>query len=303
MMQRTCAFITGATGFIGSNLTRRLVGNGWVVHVLVRRQSNLDILNDLKGKIAVHVHDGTTEQLCGILSGAQPDIVFHVASLFLAEHGPEHVLPLINSNLGFPATLLEAMAQNGLTKFVNTGSSWQHCENGKNNPVNLYAATKEAFEDIIRYYVDAAGLKAITLLLYDTYGPGDDRPKLINLLLKAIRMKEPLYMSPGDQRIDLVHVNDVVDAYLAASEYLFTCRDAGHERYAVTTGEYRRLKDVVALFEQILGKTLPVQFGKRPYRRREVMDPWCEERVLPGWKPRVPLASGLADLVSRGIKP
>jgi nucleoside-diphosphate-sugar epimerase len=298
-----CALITGATGFIGSHLARRLIDSGWVVHALVRQQSNLDILKDREGAFTAHVHDGTMDRLCRILEETRPDIVFHVASLFLAEHGPEDILPLVNSNLAFPTMLLEAMAKSGSTKLVNTGTSWQQCENGKRDPVNLYAATKEAFEDIIRYYAEAAELKAVTLVLYDSYGPGDKRRKLINLLLKTLWTGEPLIMSPGDQRIDLVHVDDVVEAYLTASEHLLTHRIEGHERYAVTTGQYRRLRDIVALLEGIAGQKLPIRFGGRPYRKREVMDPWCEERVLPGWKPRIPLESGLADLVLRETEP
>ena len=302
-MARLSAFITGATGFIGSHLTRRLVDNGWSVHALVRPQTDLALLDDMKGKIAIHAHNGTTAQLCAILGKAQPDVVFHLASLFLSQHGPEDVLPLVNSNLGFPASLLEAMAQHGLKKLVNTGTSWQYYQDNVQNPVNLYAATKEAFEDIIRYYTEATGLQAITLLLYDTYGPGDYRQKLINHLLKAARSGEPLRMSPGDQRIDLIHVDDVVDAYLLAADLLLAGGKAGHARYAVTSGIYYSLKDVVALLEKMLGKPLPVQFGERPYRVREVMHPWTGGDVLPGWQPKVSLASGLADLAARGEVP
>jgi len=300
MSYRRCAFITGATGFIGSHLARRLIGLGWEVHVLVRKESNLHLLDDVKGGFAPHVHDGTTGQLCRILGEAKPDMVFHLASLFLPQHGPEDVLPLVGSNLAFPASLLEAMARNGLTRLINTGTSWQHFGNGEASPMNLYAATKEAFEAIIRYYVETAGFRVITLKLYDTYGPGDPRQKLISLLLKAARSEEPLPMSPGEQRIDLVHVDDVVAAYLVAADALFAGGEAGHARYAVTTGNYCSIKEVVALFEKIIGKTLNVQWGKRPYREREVMHPWTGGDGLPGWQPRVSLPDGIADLVVRG---
>jgi nucleoside-diphosphate-sugar epimerase len=300
MKPSRCAFLTGATGFIGSHLTRRLVGEGWTVHCLVRDSSHSTILDDLDGKIRIHVQNESTWHLCRILDEAKPDVVFHLASLFLAEHGFEDVPNLVESNLAFPASLLEAMVQCGLTNLVNTGTSWQYGETGAARPVNLYAATKEAFEDIIDYYVDAHGLKVITLTLYDTYGPGDTRRKLVKLLLSALRSGEPLLMSPGEQRLDLIHVNDVIEAYRIASEFLLTGSAEGHEHYAVTSGNFHSLKDIVALFEEAVGQKLNIQFGMRPYRKREVMNPWQGMKVLPGWYPQVTLTAGFADLMAEG---
>jgi nucleoside-diphosphate-sugar epimerase len=300
MKPSRCAFLTGATGFIGSHLTRRLVGDGWTVHCLVQEASDSTILDDLDGKIRIHVQKESTGHLCRILDEAKPDVVFHLASLFLAEHGLEDVPNLVESNLAFPASLLEAMAQCGLNNLVNTGTSWQYGETGAVRPVNLYAATKEAFEDIIDYYVDAHGLKVITLTLYDTYGPGDTRRKLVNLLLAALRSGEPLLMSPGEQCLDLIHVDDVIEAYRKASEFLLTGSAEGHEHYAVTSGNFHSLKDIVALFEEAANRKLNIQFGMRPYRQREVMNPWPGMKVLPGWYPQVTLTAGFADLMAEG---
>ncbi|MDQ5984339.1 MAG: CDP-abequose synthase [Syntrophus sp. SKADARSKE-3] len=295
-----CAFVTGAAGFIGSRLTRRLVSEGWTVHCMIKEAPDSAILADLAGRIHIHVRDGSTGQLCRIFENAKPDCVFHLASLFLADHGPEDVPELIESNLSFPASLLDAMARCGINRLVNTGTSWQYDERGAVQPVNLYAATKEAFEDIIRYYVDAHGLKVVTLVLYDTYGPGDPRRKLVNLLLGLLQSEEPLFMSPGEQRIDLVHVNDVIEAFRTASELLLTGREGDHGHYAVTSGDFLSLKEIVALFEAAAGRKLNVQFGKRPYRTREVMNPWHGLEVLPGWRPTFTLATGFADMLAKG---
>ncbi|MDD5168433.1 MAG: hypothetical protein PHN75_06420, partial [Syntrophales bacterium] len=62
------------------------------------------------------------------------------------------------------------------------------------------------------------------------------------------------------------------------------------------------IKDIVALFEKIVGRKLNVRLGERPYRKREVMHPWSEGQVLPGWQPKVSLPSGIAELVAKGGK-
>ncbi len=294
---RSCALITGATGFVGAHLTRRLVNEGWLVHILVRPSSDRKLLKDLEGRFQPHVHNGRTEHLCAIMADVKPDVVFHLASLFLAQHHTSDISPLFESNLTFPAQLLEAMAQNSVAKLINMGTSWQHFENKGYSPVNLYASTKQAFEDIIQYYVETADLKAVTLKLCDTYGPDDPRPKLLTLLLNTARTGQPLLMSPGEQRIDLVHVSDVVNACLIASDYLYTWNGAEHKMFAVTTREFLRLKDFVALFEKLSRKKLNIHWGKRLYRPREVMEPWGDGACLPGWMPTTSLESGLADLL------
>ena len=140
--------VTGSTGFVGSHLTTRLVNDSWEVHVIVRENSNLQLLNDVQDKITIHVHNGTTSNMVSIIDNAKPDIVFHLAALSLLEHRTKDIVQLFNSNILFPNQLVEAMVKNEIYCLVNTGTFWQHYQSKKYSPVNLYAATKKAFEDI-----------------------------------------------------------------------------------------------------------------------------------------------------------
>ena len=81
----------------------------------------------------------------------------------------------------------------------------------------IYAATKQAFETFIDYYCDVARMQAITLKIFDSYGPEDPRRKLVKVLAEAALNGQTLEMSGGDQRIDLVHIDDIVDAFLKAA--------------------------------------------------------------------------------------
>jgi len=184
------------------------------------------------------------------------------------------------------------MARQGARDLVNTDTSWQHYENQQYSPVNLYAATKQAFEDLLQYYLEACGLRVVTLNLFDTYGPDDPRPKLMNLLKRVAREQQPLAMSPGEQWIDLVHVDDGVRAYEVAAGRLLKGGVMGHERYAVSSGNPVQLRELVRQVERILGRNLPITWGGRPYRSREVMQPYAG-RSLPGWMPQTKLGSGL----------
>lgn len=286
------ALVTGGTGYVGSVLVRRLVAEGWDVHLVVRANTNTTVLAPVLERVVFHEHDGSTEGMTHIVAAARPDIVFHLASLFLAQHKVSDVEALMNSNIVFSAQLAEAMASNGVRRLINTGTSWQHYENEAYNPVNLYAATKQAFESLLAYYVEAHGMMVTTLSLFDTYGPGDWRSKLIALLWKTAGASEPLAMSPGEQMIDLVHIDDVTEAFMLAAGLLFE-REHGHERYGVSSGRPLRLRDLVALFEQAAGVQVPILWGGRPYRPREVMSPWTSFSPVPGWAPRIAFESGV----------
>ncbi len=286
------ALVTGATGYIGSNLVKRLVAGGWDVHIIVRPTAKLDALDPIRPSITLHDHDGSTHDMIQLVSNARPDIVFHLASLFLAQHRPEDVEALITSNLLFSTQLAEAMAANQVKHLINTSTAWQHYENEEYNPVNLYAATKQAFEDILAYYIDSCGLRVMTLALFDTYGPNDSRPKLISLLWKTALNQELLAMSPGEQMIDLVHIDDVIEAFIIGAAQLPE-QGQGHMRYGISSGMPLRLKDLVAAFEQATCFKLPIAWGGRAYRSREVMFPWTGYTMLPGWKARVPFAIGI----------
>lgn len=290
-MNKRRALVTGASGFVGAHLARRLVEAGWEVHVLLRPHSSADALAPVLGQLTVH-RFAEAGELVGIVRAAAPDAVFHLAAVFLAQHQPDEVGTLVEANILFPTQLLEAMAVNGVRLLVNTGTAWQHFENRAYDPVNLYAASKQAFEALLAYYVNALGFSAATLALFDTYGPGDPRPKLMRALWKAAQDGTRLAMTAGEQLLDMVYIDDVADAYLAAERAL---RDAGavQLRYGVSSGAPMRLKDMVAAFEQATGTRLDVGWGERPDRPRDVLRAWTDFQPPPGWQPRVGFAEGL----------
>jgi nucleoside-diphosphate-sugar epimerase len=276
------ALLTGITGFIGSALAQRLLHEGWQVEALVRPSSELAHLG-FSGSVRFHVVENG-QDLRPALTAASPDVVFHLASLYLAEHQPSQVEALVASNILFPATLAEAMAATGVRRLINTGTAWQQLRGADYLPVNLYAATKQAAEDLLLYYADARSFSIVTLRLYDTYGLGDKRRKLIQILIDAARSSDHLAMSPGDQIVDLTHVDDVVSAYLLSAERLMAATQPLNETYLLS-GERHSVKELAALVADAMQSPLQPEFGGRPYRAREVMEPVKagSRNMLPGW--------------------
>ncbi|MSR22660.1 MAG: NAD(P)-dependent oxidoreductase [Gemmatimonadetes bacterium] len=296
--------VTGAPGFVGSRLACHLAARGFDVHAIVRPASRLEQLSSCADQIRVHVHDGTMNGLVGIVRAATPRVVFHAAARVIAEHQPDEVGPLMQSNLAFGAQLLEAMSAVNVPFMVNTGTAWQHFNNSNYDPTTLYAATKQAFEDIIQYYVSVKPLRVATIKLYDLYGPADPRPKLLTLVERAARTGDELDLTKGEQLIDMVYIDDVLDAYVAAWSFLESSGSERHAIFALSSGASVTIRELVATYASILARPIHVNWGAKPYRSREIMRPWTGGRPLPGWSPRVSLRDGLsrcaAAIVSAG---
>ncbi|HZR13577.1 MAG TPA: NAD(P)-dependent oxidoreductase [Acidimicrobiia bacterium] len=295
MTTARAALVTGATGFVGGHLVRRLVRDGWSVHALVRPPLS-------RAPDGVHARELPCDagELVEYVASVRPTVCFHVATRFQAAHAPADIAPLVASNVTFPAQLAEAAARSG-TPFVNVSSAWQRYEGRDATPTSLYAATKQAFADVLRYYGDVEALRVATLELFDTYGPNDRRPKLVPLLLDAAESGRTLDMSPGEQLIDLVHVDDVVRALLAVADALLA-GDARGRLFGARADRPVTLRELVDTVSDVTGRRLAVRWGARPYRPREMFTSWPSPPRPPGWEPTVDLRDGLRALaVARGI--
>lgn len=291
--------VTGATGFVGSNLCKRLVKDNHEVHIICRENSKLNNLKDILDKIKIFRYSDDITTLINYFKEVKADCVFHLASVFIAEHNSNDVANLVDSNIKFSTELLEAMYLSGTKNIINTGTSWQHFENEDYNPVCLYAATKQAFESILTYYVNAYNFKAITLKLFDTYGETDTRNKLINNLRNIAINKTELNMSNGYQKIDLTHIEDVVNGFLHAFDLTNASNFESNKSYAVCTGRVITLRELIDIFEKVNNLKLNINWGARPYRFREVLIPWDNYTMLPEWKSTISLEEGVARIGKR----
>jgi nucleoside-diphosphate-sugar epimerase len=298
LAQSPVAIVTGATGYIGSMVVKRLLAEEWSIHVIARGSSSLALLPVGMTGLTIHRHDGTIGSLFAILKQAEPDLVFHLASLATATYMPDQIAPMLQSNIVFGTQLLEAMIAHKVYRFVNTGTFSQHYRNQSYSPKSLYDASKQAYKDILSYYTESTPLRAITLELYDNYGPNDPRGKIVPLLLRTAKEQRSLAMSPGEQLIDLVYIDDVVEAYQLAAHELLYRDSAKDESYAVSSGKPVSLKKVAALVETITGTSLPIEWGGRDYHPREIMVPWSKGRRLPNWKPKMTLEEGIRRLMN-----
>ena len=289
--------LTGMTGFIGRHLSKRLVGDGHKLYTVIRNPDQERLFEN--SSITCYTNSGSISGLIEFFSTARLDGVVHCASHFVVEHTPEEIEGLINSNVLFSTQLLEASVKSKVNWFLNTGTFWQHFQDQDYSPVNLYSATKQAFESITQFYLETSEINFVTVKLNDTYGPGDTRPKIFNLWKRTVEEENILKMSKGEQYIDIVYIDDVVEAYTALIGLLQddAKRHFRGKSFAVTSGNRMKLKDLATVFEGVAGKKMNIIWGARQYRNREVMHPWSKGGNIPGWKPKISIEEGIAMLL------
>jgi nucleoside-diphosphate-sugar epimerase len=294
------AFVTGATGYIGGRLMRRLSESGVGASVMVRASSPPDRLSALPDGIDVFRDDGDTANLTSHLSSAEPQIVFHLAARYVAADREQDISELVADNVGLTARVCEAAMTAGCTGLIAAGTAWQNAGSPAGDPTpspnTIYAATKQAADDIISYFAHACGLGATTLKIYDSYGPDDPRPKFLNALRAHAANGTAMAASSGDQRLHLVHVDDLVDAFVhAANRRLAGDEASPHASYTLPSTELMDLRALADAWQTANRQSVQIDWGTIPQRPGAIMEPW-EGPALPGWSPHITIEDGLASL-------
>ncbi|HFG1965543.1 TPA: NAD-dependent epimerase/dehydratase family protein [Vibrio cholerae] len=280
--------ITGATGFVGQHFISAM-HNDYQIDALVRSKNiNIDNVN-------VHYYDGTISSIKDALKDI--DVVLHLATYYRAIHEEKDVLPLLESNIVFGTQLLEAMKQTKTTRIVNVGTTWQKYEGKHYRYANLYAATKQAFQELLSFYADTYSWNSLNLHFNDTYGKNDHRKKIIQLLIETAKNGASIDMSPGEQRFETCHIDDAISALDIAIKRIYYSNQPKNEEFSILTGDDTSLKDLVSQIEKAINLPININWGAREYREREIMFTPVEcYRILPGWTKKKPLSEGVLDL-------
>jgi nucleoside-diphosphate-sugar epimerase len=160
----------------------------------------------------------------------------------------------------------------------------------------LYAATKQAFESLLKYYVDAFHFSAIWLTLSQVYGEHHARSTLMTDIAAAWTQRSPLTLLSPQARVDLVHVEDAARAFVQAAALLEgSAAQRRLSRYSVTSGQDTSATEVVRMFERLGSRRLIVKIGE-PGRALRSMRPW-RGNVMPGWVPRISLEEGIVRIL------
>jgi len=288
------ALVTGATGFIGGALARRLRESGASVHGVTRRPT--DGLDPRVRWWRADLEDA--DETRRLIDEARPDLVFHFASLVSGDRALEMVLPALRANLLAAVNLMVASTERGRARLFFAGSM-EEPSPGEEWPVpcSPYAAAKFAAGAYARMCHALYGTPVTWFRIFMVYGPGQpDERKLIPYVARALIRGEAPAVSSGSRAVDWVYVDDVVEGVLAAAIR------GGLEGRTLDIGSGRlvSVRTVVESLVQIVASGATARFGAVAARARErecVADVQATHARL-GWRPRVSLEEGLERTVA-----
>ena len=201
--------LTGATGFIGSNILNAIELNN-KVFVTQRLKSKTKIKKSKNIKI---LKFKDFKSLSNKLKKIKVDTIIHCATHYKKKHSYKDISQFAESNIMLGNILLENIKILNAKQFINFSTTWEDIDNKKNNPKNLYAAYKKSFNCIIQYYKKKIpAVNFIDLMIVDTFGKNDKRKKLINTLRKNYNQNKITKIISKKLYINLINVEDIVTA-------------------------------------------------------------------------------------------
>lgn len=295
--------ITGATGFIGSNILRYFLDSGAEIHILTRKSSNKWRINDLMKDLNEHCVDLLEyDKLNRTISDIEPSIIFHMAT-YGGSPFQKDSLDIIESNFIGTFNLINACKKTGFELFVNTSSSSEYGiksspmkESDILDPVNEYGVSKAAATLYCQAIARNENLPIVTLRLFSPYGYYESPTRLIpSVILACLKNKNPKVTSPHYVR-DFIFIEDVINSYMKI------IKNSGFkwDIFNIGQGVQHSVGDVVNKIIDLTGENVQAEWGYEPM--------WPDEPVMwqsditkinkaLEWQPKYNLDQGLSKTI------
>ena len=278
--------VTGASGFIGRKLVERLVLEKNEVAIYSRKIA-CDFPEPAK------IFAGEINALTESIQSFAPNYVFHLAGLSIYPKNADDRESLWEANVLFGAKLVEILKNNKNVVFVNFNTSLAYQGIGI-YPHSYYAMTKACFSQSLSYYTEKNYFTVFNLIFYNVYGVNDTTKRAINYIIDSLDANKPVLMSPGEQILDFIHVDDVIQLCV---ELLKQTPSIPKEDIHVGTGRGITLKETAHLISALSGKQTNIEFGGLPYRDDEKMVNIAPIENNRFWKSTISIEQGFLSLI------
>lgn len=280
-MQKQTYFITGAAGFIGFYLSKRLLEAGAKVigldnmndyYEVSLKEERLRILNESDGFTFIKGDLADKEAIMDIFKEYQPDIVVNLAAQAGVRYSIDNPDAYIQSNLVGFFNILEGCRYYPVKHLVYASSSSVYGGNTKvpfcvedqvDKPVSLYAATKKSNELMAYSYAKLYGIKLTGLRFFTVYGPMGRPDMAYFKFAKKIMNGEPIQIyNNGDMMRDFTYVDDIVTGIVNILDKAPDADELGahYKVYNIGNNQPEKLMDYISTLEKCLGREAKKEF-------------------------------------------
>ncbi|MEG6522404.1 NAD(P)-dependent oxidoreductase [Desulfotomaculum sp. 1211_IL3151] len=301
MLAKKRVLVTGASGFIGTHLIKRLGQENVKVGAVIRsNQSCIKEDNDIE-IIQSDLNDFVNLQRQ--VHCFRPDIVYHLAGVRPQGYNWQAIQEAYEINFLGTMNLFHALDGLKCESVILAGSAAEYGrgpapyqEHQGLQAVSAYGSAKAAATSLGKLCYEYFKLPVVTLRFTLIYGPGQDESFFISQLIKTLLAGQPFPMTGGEQYRDFIYVSDVVEAlWLAANNP----RAAGGI-FNIGQGFSQPIKDVAILIATMLDCSERLEIGKMTYKKGEqfayCVDTNLARQVLQ-WQPKVALMQGLKETI------
>jgi len=279
--------LTGATGYLGSELLKHWVSAGHRLIILKRSTSNVyRIENELSQCVSFNVDEPNWER---VFNEYSIDVVVHTAASY-GRKG-ETLDEVVFSNTLFPLQLLDLAIKAKVPYFINTASSLPRT-------INEYSLSKAHFQDWLNQKNDQ--IHYVNMVLEYFYGQGDDDWKFISMVVKKLKENvQSIDFTSGTQRRDFIYISDVVSAYDIVLNRIEELKSG--TTIPVGSGIAYSLRSVVELCHELVGNTsTKLNFGVIPDRMGEISASQADTSTIEslGWSLAFSLKSGIEKVIN-----
>jgi UDP-glucuronate 4-epimerase len=328
---RESILITGAAGFIGFHLARRLLADGWTVHGVDNLNGYYDPrlkearLGELRTSANFHFQKcdlADRSAVAALFAKQRFSYVAHLAAQAGVAHSAVDPAAYVDANLVGFANILEGCRHAQCRHLIYASSSSVYGANQRmplrvsdrvDEPLSLYGATKRANELMAYAYAHLFGLPATGLRFFTVYGPWGRPDMVVWLFTRAILEDRPVRLfNHGHMRRDFTYIDDVIEAVVR----LITPPPAGttpaaegvevsaapqppHRIYNVGNGQPVEVVELLNILEKVVGK--PARHELLPMRPIDVLETFADGSELEratGFTPHTPIEVGLRAFVT-----
>lgn len=291
--------VTGASGFVGACIVRRLINNNEDVHVIARKNSENSRLKDISHKISIHYIDLNNEiEVKKLLKENSFNVIFHLAT-YGGYNYQKDIDNIINTNLNMTWNLFKCCKDSGIEMFINTSSSSEYGEKDepmnedmKVDPNNMYGATKAAATILCSTYSKINKIPLVTYRLLSPYGNFDADSRLIPTVIKACLKNENICLGSKTSKRDFIYIDDVVDAYINWENI----PDKYGEVYNVGSGIEYSVEEIVNKILYLTKSSSKLSWGNNLGRQYEPKT-WVSDidkiKNHTNWSPKIDIDLGL----------
>jgi nucleoside-diphosphate-sugar epimerase len=268
--------ITGSTGFIGSNLLKELYSRNKIFIILRNKSQNIKKIKNNKNIKIISYRE--FDELNKKLKKLTVDIVIHCATHYVKNHNYKDILELNKSNILFGNVILENLKKMKTKKFINFSTVWEDYNSIENNSCNLYSVYKKSFSNIIDYYSKILpSINFFNIMISDTFGKNDNRPKIINILKKNYRYNKITKIVSKNLFINLLNINDIINAI-----NIILKKDIKAGKYLIKNNSGHKMVDLISAFNKNTEKKLKVKWLSNKIINEKIY-PY---KKLKGWTPK-----------------